>query len=299
MEGAIGGVFQAALSYNADDYVQKEEEARLELEKALNNERLKDFQDTEQQKVDAVIKAGEKGKEEAIKNWNEIKAADRQVLDEMVEQYSEYGAKVGESLGQALAEGNITAKEAAKQVVLIALDALEKYAFIAMATAAVDSVAKYGPLLGGIRTAIQIALIEGAIAAAKGAIKKHMYTGGYTGDGGKYQVAGIVHKGEYVINSETVANPAFRPMIESMENYRLNGNAGYVNGGGPELPNSISSGSSSIMKQSQYNDNLKKNNLLLEKLLKHGVTTRFSYREADNVQKGLDDLDQLRSNVSL
>ena len=27
--------------------------------------------------------------------------------------------------------------------------------------------------------------------------------GGYTGDGGKYDVAGIVHKGEYVVNSET------------------------------------------------------------------------------------------------
>ena len=28
-------------------------------------------------------------------------------------------------------------------------------------------------------------------------------TGGYTGDGGKYDIAGIVHKGEYVVNSET------------------------------------------------------------------------------------------------
>ena len=28
-------------------------------------------------------------------------------------------------------------------------------------------------------------------------------TGGYTGDGGKYDVAGIVHKGEYVVNSQT------------------------------------------------------------------------------------------------
>ena len=28
-------------------------------------------------------------------------------------------------------------------------------------------------------------------------------TGGYTGDGGKYEPAGIVHRGEYVVNSET------------------------------------------------------------------------------------------------
>ena len=29
------------------------------------------------------------------------------------------------------------------------------------------------------------------------------YRGGYTGDGGKYEPAGIVHRGEYVVNSET------------------------------------------------------------------------------------------------
>ena len=28
-------------------------------------------------------------------------------------------------------------------------------------------------------------------------------SGGYTGDGGKYEPAGIVHRGEYIVNSET------------------------------------------------------------------------------------------------
>lgn len=32
---------------------------------------------------------------------------------------------------------------------------------------------------------------------------KEFYTGGYTGDGGKYDVAGLVHKGEYVVNAQT------------------------------------------------------------------------------------------------
>ena len=30
-------------------------------------------------------------------------------------------------------------------------------------------------------------------------------TGGYTGDGGKYEAAGVVHKGEFVIDKETTA----------------------------------------------------------------------------------------------
>jgi len=50
-------------------------------------------------------------------------------------------------------------------------------------------------------------------------------TGGYTGDGGKYQPAGIVHKGEYVVNSETTrdlglnnnSGGVFKEMIDELK----------------------------------------------------------------------------------
>ena len=55
--------------------------------------------------------------------------------------------------------------------------------------------------------------------------------GGYTGFGGKYEPAGIVHKGEYVIPANMVkANPR---LISSLENVRIktkNSN-GYADGG--------------------------------------------------------------------
>src|SRR5690606_12130055 len=38
--------------------------------------------------------------------------------------------------------------------------------------------------------------------------------GGYTGDGGKYQVAGTVHKGEFVFNKETTEK--YRPLFEAI-----------------------------------------------------------------------------------
>lgn len=41
--------------------------------------------------------------------------------------------------------------------------------------------------------------------------------GGYTGDGGKYQPAGVVHRGEYVIPKEGVSNPSIRPLIDGIE----------------------------------------------------------------------------------
>lgn len=49
--------------------------------------------------------------------------------------------------------------------------------------------------------------------------------GGYTGDGGKYQPAGIVHKGEVVIRKEVVQQPGMRGYLE-----RLN-KRGYADGG--------------------------------------------------------------------
>lgn len=54
--------------------------------------------------------------------------------------------------------------------------------------------------------------------------------GGYTGDGGKYQVAGVVHKGEYVAPKNVVSSPAARPHISALENMRVRGYAdgGYV-----------------------------------------------------------------------
>ena len=49
----------------------------------------------------------------------------------------------------------------------------------------------------------QTALI-GAVGANKATALLSLATGGYTGDGGKYEVAGIVHKGEYVFSQEDV-----------------------------------------------------------------------------------------------
>lgn len=43
--------------------------------------------------------------------------------------------------------------------------------------------------------------------------------GGYTGDGGKYQKAGVVHKGEFVMNAEKTRK--FRPLLEAIHTGRV------------------------------------------------------------------------------
>jgi hypothetical protein len=65
-------------------------------------------------------------------------------------------------------------------------------------------------------------------------------SGGYTGDGGKFQPAGIVHRGEFVSDQETTRR--YRPLLEMMHSGSMRGirssgggsyaGGGYVGGGG-------------------------------------------------------------------
>lgn len=55
--------------------------------------------------------------------------------------------------------------------------------------------------------------------------------GGYTGDGGKYEPAGIVHKGEVVIRKEVVQQPGMRRYLELL-NKRGYADGGYVDSQG-------------------------------------------------------------------
>lgn len=56
-------------------------------------------------------------------------------------------------------------------------------------------------------------------------------TGGYTGDGGKYTPAGIVHKGEYVITKEATSRLGLDYL-----NYLNYGKGGFASGGGVAVP---------------------------------------------------------------
>jgi len=55
-------------------------------------------------------------------------------------------------------------------------------------------------------------------------------SGGYTGKGGKYEPAGIVHKGEWVANRELLKNKSAQPHLKFLEKLRL-GLPGYAEGG--------------------------------------------------------------------
>ncbi|MDP0498670.1 MAG: hypothetical protein Q7P63_01095 [Verrucomicrobiota bacterium JB022] len=89
----------------------------------------------------------------------------------------------------------------------------------------------------GVAAIVGLALVLAAMAAM-GAF----YTGGYTGDGGKYETAGVVHKGEVVWSQEDVARSGGVARVEQMRTggvdqmsyplgLQLSRMAGYADGG--------------------------------------------------------------------
>ena len=85
------------------------------------------------------------------------------------------------------------------------------------------------------------------IAQAKSLISGSGFAeGGYTGDGGKYEPAGVVHRGEYVVPKHIVSNPQYSGLISSLESVRMRG---YADGG--LVTSGLSSGVDSQIQQSK------------------------------------------------
>lgn len=81
------------------------------------------------------------------------------------------------------------------------------------------------PALGAAYAATAIASGLANVARINGV---EFAEGGFTGAGGKYEPAGIVHRGEYVVPQEVNYSPAAQPHIAALESMRMNG---YADGG--------------------------------------------------------------------
>jgi hypothetical protein len=78
------------------------------------------------------------------------------------------------------------------------------------------------PYTIAFRVASAVAALVAGVAAlgtAFGNVNQGFAEGGYTGDGGKYEKAGVVHKNEFVLNQETTRK--YRPQIEAMHEGRF------------------------------------------------------------------------------
>ncbi len=175
--------------------------------------------------VNAQILAGKKALEEMKKNKDD----EQKIVQERGKMYMDLASSVGDSFQDLLLNQEASFGDFLKNTLVMALDALEKVLVMSIAEATIKDIATKGPL--GIATAMaKIVVMKAAFATAKAGImsmggkkdKKGFLGGGSTGDGNKYEVAGVVHKKEYVIPSEGTENPALKPFIDIIEMARRN-----------------------------------------------------------------------------
>jgi hypothetical protein len=148
--------------------------------------------DFRQQQADEAAALRKKTKDEEIANEKAIKIAKLQIAEDVVNGIAAIAGK-----------GTVIAKAAA--IADIAINTAK--GFIQGLDIAQKSAAGTGPLAAfsfPIFYASQIAAVLGAVARSKEALGGFA-NGGYTGPGGKYEPAGIVHKGEVVFSQADVA----------------------------------------------------------------------------------------------
>lgn len=163
------------------------------------------------------------------KNANAIKQIDREEAQARIANQRAIAgglANVATLLGENTELGKVLA---------VASTLVSTYAAAQQAYASLVAVPIVGPVLGA--AAAGAAVVQGLQRVrAIQSVDTGFAEGGYTGQGGKYEPAGLVHKNEYVIPSQLIA--PFAPVIQQIEMARTNG---YASGGSVGINTEISS----------------------------------------------------------
>lgn len=128
----------------------------------------------------------------------------------------------------------------AYQILASAQTLISTYTAAQRAFEAMAGIPVIGPGLGAAAAALAVAQGLQRVAAINGV---GFAEGGYTGDGGKYDVAGVVHKGEYVAPKNVVSSPAAKPHLRALERMR----GGYADGGFVTNTNTFEANQSLVM----------------------------------------------------
>lgn len=241
--------------------------------------------------------------------------------------YQQYGSQIGEAFGNLIGGQEDALQSLADATIDILFDVLDKMAnaWIAeLAASSVKNVAKaemeslstpdsvltFGAS-GIARAAIMSGLITAALAAAKAGIKaairggngsnadlssggsgqrviKTGYSvGGHTGNGPTLEVAGVVHRGEYVVPKWQMQDPVSFDYVRALETIRqtrtrmnpLPVRHGYAEGGPVSTP------VSPAYDDRELKQTLNAMNRLLIKLDRQGVRTEFNISRLNDVQQ--------------
>lgn len=214
---------EAAARYHYQNLTSEEDYLRLlsDLEYGYYSDMLANYQLTEQQKADFQKQINANRLKEDEREYQKRKEAqdkERALAQKYTDMAKGIAEDYGQTLGEMIANGELTMKNFLRETLLMAVDALEKVIEIAAVEITAKNAAATAPLsfIGIAKAAAQIAAIKVAFAAVKGMIG-NFYTGGFTGSGEWDRPQGIVHSNEFVANRFAVANPAIRPVLNLID----------------------------------------------------------------------------------
>ena len=214
---------EAAARYHYQNLTSEEDYLRLlsDLEYGYYSDMLANYQLTEQQKADFQKQINANRLKEDEREYQKRKEAqdkERALAQKYTDMAKGIAEDYGQTLGEMIANGELTMKSFLRETLLMAGDALEKVIEIAAVEITAKNAAATAPLsfIGIAKAAAQIAAIKVAFAAVKGMIG-NFYTGGFTGSGEWDRPQGIVHSNEFVANRFAVANPAIRPVLNLID----------------------------------------------------------------------------------
>lgn len=202
-----------------EEYNEKMRESRIAwLERMLQDKALSD-----EARAELQDERNELDLEQDERHLEERKA--------QIEQYKDMVTDIAGGMGEAMAQmfsgGEDAFKEALKQMLLTAVNAIHQYIVLAYIKTITD-----GILSGGVKLATglaKIAAIEVAFAAVKGAIN-NFDSGGFTPSGRWDKPQGIVHSNEFVANRFAVANPHIRPVLDLIDHAQRTNSIGNLTG---------------------------------------------------------------------
>jgi hypothetical protein len=242
--------------------------------------------------------------------------------DKMAEQMKERIGLISDGIYEMMSGQENAFKDFAKNLIIFELEQLKLKARMAIAGVTIQGLASLNPA-AMLAAGAKILAIEAVFAGIEGLVnnafggsnKKGNYdTGGYTGDGGKHEPAGIVHRGEYVIPQEGVNNPTIAPILTIFEMARRNkslakldmgslvrsgSQSGSYSGGG-YVPGS-SAGSQASPVTIGSDPELKAINKALAEELKHlrlnGITAKVNKFGSNSLSDAMDDIASFNSKV--
>ncbi|HMX02849.1 MAG TPA: hypothetical protein PJ995_21095 [Cyclobacteriaceae bacterium] len=169
------------------------------------------------EKMRASAEASRKAQEAASKKTMEAAIKDQQTQTKISE-LEQKNRLMSISTGLGQAQALFAQDTAAHKVIGISRATIDTYVAANAAFAAAG-----GWPLGVLAAAVTVATGLANVAKIMGFAE-----GGFTGEGGKHEVAGVVHRGEYVVPQHIVKNPAYSGYIMGLESARMRG---YADGG--------------------------------------------------------------------